>query len=717
MKNKNTYDNTDITDSGAKKHMSGIHNRCVRTNQYIWDMMKVLDKEKMYGFHFQTKVGSQKIMVILHHEDKVALDKAQKILKNVAKNSDILFLIKLKEKKEYGRIWIIAFITIFVSIIVIFIVSFFYKQGYLDSMIERLQSEEMVQEYKDEIEVDQEKPMVEEIVVDIEKLKLLKESFDEDNATSLSPDAMKALTMTTGIVSELVSEEEKAKYSTEALVKNFKGKNGFKLVLKDNNGSKDFNNTVEELNGYAMNFVKDNNLSEALVFYDKVSKEDNITKKEAMISSYNKAEIFEEMGLNKEAVNAYGDALKFGQALKDNNLSEAFAYYNEIFQEENLSKEGGMLSFFNQAEIFEQMELNKEGSSGYSNILKFREALNDTNQTIDVLNELVNMGQLAQLHQDLNQTKQAEEIRKRAQNLYKLLIIELKSYGDLKSGELAFALNYLANFYADNNENLLSVEIRKESLMIYEKLLKKEYKKFAFTYYKTLNSQSESYLKIKKIELAKKNYEKALVLMEKLVKSKIVKNKAYIALSYRALAIVEIKFENLKKAKEYYLNALKIYSSLEKKDISYTFQITDMHGEFAALYALEKKFKLAGEEYQKGVFKFIQMNKEIPLKYNLEIAKLLNASAFMKMSNYDMNSTEVLQARIELRESRKWGTKVLEINFKKAKKSIAKSYAYLAYIAGMNKNMELALEYYKISYALEKIKGVKEFRLLKLDFH
>jgi hypothetical protein len=657
LKNKNTYENTDITDSGASKHMSGLHNRCVRTNQYIWDMMKVLDKQEMYGFHFQTKVGKKKILVILHHEDKEQLEKAQKILKNVDKNSDVLFLTKLKEKKEHSKIWIIIFSSIFLFIIATFILNFLYKQGYLNSMIEKVQLVKNVQEHQLENKAVEKKPMVEEIVIDIEKLKLLKESFEEDNVTSLNPNVIKALTMTTGIISEVVSEEEKAKYSTKALVKSFKGKSGFKLVIKDHNLSEDFNSTVKELNAYAMHFVQENNLSEALVYYEKVLQEDNVTKKEAMISSFHQAEIFEEMGLNEESVAAYNDALKFAEALKESN------------------------------------------------------------QTISVLNELVNMGQLAKLHQDLNQTKKAEEIRKKALNLYTLLIVELKKYGDLKSGELAFALNYLANFYRDNNENLLSIEIRKESLTIYKKLLKKEHKKFALTYYKILNSQGESYLKINKAQLAKQHYEKALNLMKKLVKSKTVKNKEYLALSYRALAIVAINFKKLKKAKKYYWNALKIYHTLEKKEKAYQFQITDMHGEFAVLYALEKKFKLAGEAYQKGIFKFIQMNKKAPLKYNLDIAKLLNASAFMKMSNYDMNSTEVLQAKIELRESQKWGRKAIEINFKKAKECIAKSYAYLAYIAGMNKNMVLALEYYKTSYALQKIKGVKEFRLLNLNLH
>ena len=669
MKKKNTYQSTDITASGANKHMSGIHNKCIRTNQYVWDMMKVLDRQEMYGFHFEAKVGVKKIMVILHHESQNQLDTAQKILKNVAKNADVLFLTKLKEKKT-NKLGMIFFISIFSLVIMTLIVSLLFKNGYFDSLIKTVQSKEIIEQsnIKKVFSIGENEPVVEEIVIDIEKLKLLKESFEEQNSTSLSPKVMKALTMSTAIISEMVSEEEKAKYSAEALVKSFKGKSGFKLVIKEEDKlNKDFNKTVKELNAYAMHFVQENNLSEALSYYDKVSKEDNISKKEAMINSYHKAEIFEKMGLNEEAKSAYANALNSNKDLN------ATSYETEVSKEDN-------------------------------------------GTVVHSLNELISLGHLAKIHQDLNETKKAKEIIEKAQNLYKLLIVELKKYGDVKSEELALALNYLASFYTDNNQNLLSIEIRKEALKIYEKLLTKESIKFGLTYYKTLNSLGEGYLKIEKIKLAKQTYKKSFDLIKKLIKSKIVKDKSYKALSYRALAMVAIKQKKLKEAKKYYINALNIYRTLEKKEKKYQLQIADMHGEFAVVYALEKKFKLAKKEYREGIYKFIKMNKKAPLKYNLEIAKLLNSSALMKISNYDMNSTEILYAKIELRESKKWAKKAIEINFKEAKKSMTESYAYLAYIAGSNKDMVLALEYYKISYALKRVKGINAFKVLKFDF-
>jgi len=661
LKNKNTYENTDLTDNGAKKHISGLHHKCISTNQYIWDMMKVLDQEEMYGFHFQAKVGATKIMVILHHESKEQLIKAQKILKNVEKSPDVLFLTKVKEKKRHGRIWVIMFSLIAFLVVFSFILNFLYKEGYLNGIIEAFKTEVLKREKNSEEkqlkkEIIQKEPVVEEIAVDIQKLKSLKESFSEQNNTTLSPKVMQSLSITTDIISDMVSEEEKAKYSAEVLVKSFKGKSGIKLVVKEDNENKDFNTTVEELNAYAMHFVKDNNFSEALKSYGKVLHEKSASKKEIMVSSYHQAEIFKEMGLNEEAQKKYIYALK---------LSE---------------------------------ELYKEN-----------------NQTFDALNRLVILDKLAEFRENFNETKKAEEIVKQSKKLYQMLIKELKKGGEVKQEELALALNYLATFYENRQEYSLAIEMRKEALKIYEKLLKKAYKKFALTYYKSLNALANNYLMTGKIELAKKNYEKALGFMQKLLNDKIVNSKVYLAHSYRALGGVAIKKKELKRAKEYYVKALEIYQHLAKKDKTYRFDVVDMNGDFANLYTLEKKFSLATEAYQNGIYELIQMNKTTPLKYNLKIANLLNRSALMKFSNYDMNSTEVIQAKIELRESITWSSKVIDINFKKAKESMVKSYAYLAYIVANQNKMKLAREYYKTYSILNRVKSIKSFRLLNFN--
>ena len=64
----------------------------------------------------------------------------------------------------------------------------------------------------------------------------------------------------------------------------------------------------------------------------------------------------------------------------------------------------------------------------------------------------------------------------------------------------------MAKFYSDNHNYLLSIEIQKEVLIIYEKLLQKKYKKFALIYYKSLNALAEGYLKTEQVKLAKEYY-------------------------------------------------------------------------------------------------------------------------------------------------------------------------------------------------------------------
>ena len=714
MKNKNTYENTDITDNGANEHMSSLHHKCIRTNKYVWDMIKVLDKEKMYGFHFETKVGKTKTLVILYHDEKVALNKAQKLLRNVEKNSDILFLTKLRKQKKKGRLGLIIFISLLCLVMVGVIANFLYKMGHFDFLLDASPSSKSVQSSNVATvsENNDDEPIVEEIVVDIQKLELLKEGFEEQNNSELTPEVLHTLTVTTGIISEMVSDEEKAKYSSEALVANFKSKNGIKLMVKDDGSNKDFNRTVKELNTYAMNFIKENNLSEALNYYDKTAKEHNLSNEEAMMNAQYKGEIFERMGLHEEAKGSYEKALSLSKFflennqtlddlafLDDHNVSEILSYYDKALSSDNGLETGEMDNI-----VFQETLLNG---------LNLGELFKEKNQTITTLNELVNLGHLSQIYEDLNETKRAKEIAQKAQNLYKLLIIELKKYGEVKSEELALTLNYLGSFYANKNEPLLAIEMNKEALKIYDTLVKKSYEKFSLDYYKNLNTLGTRHLQVGHVKVAKQNYQEAFQFMEKLIKSKTVKNNAYLALSYRALAEVAIQENALKEAKKHYESALDIYRGLQKQEEKgYSVHITDMHGEFAKLYTLEKKLSLAKEAYQEGIYKFMEMNKASPSKYCLKIAKLLNSSAKMKVSNYDMKSTEIIESKLELRESLEWAKKGIETNFKEAKQSMIESYAYLAYITGKNQNMTLAKKYYKTYYILKKINELDAFKSL-----
>ncbi len=320
---------------------------------------------------------------------------------------------------------------------------------------------------------------------------------------------------------------------------------------------------------------------------------------------------------------------------------------------------------------------------------------------------MVTLGNLAKLHEELNEKKEAKVYFDEAEKIYDLLIVELEKYGKVKQAELALALNYLANFYGDNQQHLLAIKMRRKSIAIYEALLKKEHKKFGLTYYKTVNALGNSYLAVDHAELAQREYENALYFMQKLVKQKVVKNREYIALSYRALGKISITNEKFKEAKKYYTKALNIYHLLEKKEKRYHRNAIKMHGEFATLYALEKKFELAEQEYNKGIEAFMKMPKKIAYQENLEIANLLNNLVGMKLNNEDLNTTEILKLKKPLNKAKQLAVEVLKINFKEAKKSLARSYAYLAYIEGLQHNLILARTFYINASIFQNLKGVK----------
>jgi len=638
LKNKNTYKNAEITESAATSHLSALHNSTIRINQYVWDMMKMLEKEEMFGFHFEAKLGAKKVLIILHHEDKEALKKAQQLLSVFKRERDFLFLTKVTENSGIDKRWFIFYFFILLVIFLLIVSAFYPKDGF--NLFTKSSSEVVP---KLITQTSEKNITVEEIEVDIEKLKALKESFEEQNSTSLSPKVMKALSITTDIVSEVVSEEEKAKYSSEALVKRFKGKSGFKLVVKEDKNNEDFNLTVQELNDYAMHFVKENNLSEALKYYDKVSTENNATKKEQLIASFHQGEIFEEMGLNEEAKEAYEKSLKVSRSLKE-----------------------------------------EEG-------------------TIGALNELVNLGHLAKVNLSLDDKEVAEKHLKKSKQIYDLLIMELKKFGEVKDSELALALNYLANFYDENDKDLLAIDMRKEALKIYEKLLEKEYEKFALSYYKTVNSLGHSYAKVDHSDFAIREYERALHFMKEAVSKKVLKNRVFISNSYVLLGKANLLVKKLKESDKYYHKALNIYHLLVKKEPSYLSQLTQMHGLFAELYKIEEKFELASKEYTKGIDTFTEMNQEGKGKYNLEIANLLNDLAIMKISK----TKEIEQAKRELQEAKKLALDVLRVHFQKAKESIVKSYLYLGMIAMNQKKLALAADYSQKAYFFKTLKGIK----------
>ena len=626
MRKKNTYEPTDVNYHGGLKHGANIHSVSVQVNQYVWDMMKVLDRHELYGFDFEAKIGTNKTIVILRHEDKELLEKARKVLRDSHDDSDFVFLTKVIKKKSSKTMWIILAIVVVFALVGRFL-WFLYEKD-LISFSSSTPAPKVISSAP---------PVIEEIEIDIEKLKAFKDSFGEQNNT-INDATMKVMEITTSVISSLVSEEEKEKYSSKNLVESFKGKSGIRFVAKDGNLSKDFNATVKELNTYAQNFVKDANISLALQCFDKALDLNTSSKDELLQTLANQGELYDNIGQIQKVKESYSKILELNPELKE----EEFIKYG-------------------------------------------------------LTNALIH-SKLAKLYEDLNQTKLAKESLRKAETVYKSLLVEFRKRskdGKIEQSQLAWALNYLANFYADDKkEYVVSLEIRKEASAIYEKLSKKNPKKFALLYYKTLNSLGKNYLVLNKMNLASKTYTHALD-----ISKKVLKQNFYKALSFRALAMVEIKNKNFINAKNYYNDALKIYKKMMHKNSKrYRPQLIEIHACFAYLEKEKGNYELAEKRYKKVILAYKKMNKEKPLAYNLQVAEGLNELAFIQIAYFK----NFMEAEIKLFEAVSVAKKVKKIEQKRAKEILSESYRSLAYLAILEKNMTSASDYYKKAYSLKK---------------
>ena len=99
-KKKNTYDSTDVSYQGGMKYGSNIHQAAIKTNQIVWDMIKVLNKKGLFGFHFLSELGTRKTIVNVFHNDKAMLSRAKRELQGFQSIDDLIIIYRVKQKKE-----------------------------------------------------------------------------------------------------------------------------------------------------------------------------------------------------------------------------------------------------------------------------------------------------------------------------------------------------------------------------------------------------------------------------------------------------------------------------------------------------------------------------------------------------------------------------------------------------------------------------------------
>ncbi len=616
---KNSYENTDVTHDGGLEYGSDIHGVAIRTNQIIWDMIKILDRNELFGFHFKAKIATHKTVIIMTHEEQEMIDKAKRLLRDFSDIPDIVLRGKIKKEKGDRRLLKISILIAIISIIgfILFEIGlYFYNHQYLFHQGETKG-------------IDSNSTIV--VKLDVAKLKAIKESFESQNQP-IKPEIMNALDITTAVISDMVPPSKKAQYSSQNLVKSFKGKGGIKFELDDANlSSEDFNATIKELNAYANHFIKNKNLSKAIKCYDKILDKSHISRDDKLNALTQKADLEARMGDLNISQREFKKSLTLAKKLANKNLEKYIATKPFV-----LSK-------------------------------------------------------LSKVQKDLNQSEESAKNLKRAEIKY---IDSLKKFKRLykknpkKYGEdVAWSYNVVANFYSnDANDFNKSIEYRKKALNLYRKLYSKDSKKYRLNLFKTYNSLAKTYIKMEEFKLSKKSYIDGFNVI------KDSEYKKYIALSYHNLGFISAKKKEFKEAEKNYNRALKIY-----RDINDTNGTIEIDYDKSSLFSYIGKFKEAIEGYKR----VIEESKNLKgIKSKLNIIKSQNAIAWIyisqpKLKNYK-EAEKLLNSSIILSDSLK------KDNLEEYKKSISKSYSYLAHLLTMKNRLNLALDYYKKSLNLKR---------------
>ena len=507
-KQENTYDSTDVNKGGGKQYGSDIHGVAIETNKIIWDMIKELNAKEYFGFYFMAKLSVKKTVIIMYHKDEEMLQKGKHLLHDFQSIPNILFLAKIKKGKGSQFIKIFLILTTLFSILMALAFFVYDNKEYFIKLTESLfptSSEKKV----DENIMDN----IKKVEVDVKTLKALKENFI-DEKDPLQEKITQGMEMGVAIMSAMVSDDEKAKYSSKDLVESFKGKGGIEFVLKkdENMSEKEFDISVKELNSYAMGFVKDVNSSQMIDGYDRVLKSDKSAKKEDLAVAYNTmGDLYLENNESKRAEISYTKSLKLSQ------------------------------------------KLAKKNPEKYSGGVAYK------------------LTKLAHIHSDFDKPKLSTKELEEAEKVYlKVLSIYRKlSKKNAKKFQknVAWSLNMLANFYHDEREDFKeSLKYREEAMNIYLKLVETEPKEYNLLLSQTFNSLAKTYGSLGKLKSAKKYYLKSLALMKQLSKEEGEKlYRSPMAKVHNSLAWISVSTLKVKEAKEQIAEALKLLKPLDKK--------------------------------------------------------------------------------------------------------------------------------------------------------
>jgi Tfp pilus assembly protein PilF len=615
-KDKNSYDDTSVMRQGGKEYGSDIHGVALRVNKHVWDMLKVLKKKKLFGFHFSARLGVKNTVVIMTHKDRDMLNLGQKALHEFQDIDGIIILSKVKKSHDFKNDLIVesssdvpwksktGISTIIATLLII--------SGAVYYIMKQNQEKKIIPK-EDNLTIAEKQVDIEKnIEINIQLMNALSRSFDNKENKKVKEVLAQVLEISTSTdILEKIPGYEKVELDNNKIISAYQDPN-LKYVIKDSNGS------MKELNEMAQAYAKDNNITEAksilkeLVKIGKESAKTNQESYEGVAKNLNTlGDISLQEGDKKSARNSLDEALEIGSGLAKKDMTR---YGDTLAQTHN-----------SMGKLHEEENQLKEAEKSYSKALEIHKKLakqNPREYDMRIAKELANLGAINIF---LNNKKRAERLYKEAEARY-LRIVEL--YRSLVTKEpkiykphLAYSLNNLSNLYLHREQNLSrAIKPSEEALAIYKELDKIESKKYSEALVLTLYKVASIYNRQEKFNIAKSRYNEVISYCRGQNSSKYDE---HIAKSLNALAWIgtkEPKFRDLKKAKEQLNEAIRLYTKLMKKSPKKFNEILSLsYSNLGYIATIEEKIKIASKMYKKALEIFDNFDNN--LSYALFLSK------------------------------------------------------------------------------------------------
>ena len=241
---------------------------------------------------------------------------------------------------------------------------------------------------------------------------------------------------------------------------------------------------------------------------------------------------------------------------------------------------------------------------------------------------------LANVHDSLNQLKDAEHEYGEALDIYRELAISCSDYHE---SYVASALNNIALFHSNLNRYKEAENEYEEALRIYKRLASVAPDKYDSDVADTLDNIANFHADLNRPEDADREYHEALAIRRRLAKSCLALHESNVAMTLNNLAIFHKNQNRPVDSAKYYEEALDIYNRLSKSSPDrYDAKVATTLNNLALLHAELNRPKDAEREYGESVVIYQRLADSNPNPYNSYLAGVLSnlANLHADQNNY-----------------------------------------------------------------------------------